>query len=455
MKQAVSFDRRLARYEGNVPRYTSYPTAVQFQDSVGFEAYKTWLQAFPEEEPVSLYLHVPFCDELCKFCACNTQVVHQEKIRVAYGNLLCEELRRLAVLLKTRRQVSFIHFGGGTPTTLPIESIKHVMQTLRGMFSVQDDADISIEIDPRHISEAYLDVLQSLGFTRASIGVQDLDPKVQRACGRLQSFELISDCIHQIRQRNIKSVNFDLIYGLPNQTVESVQETIRAIITLKPDRLAVFGYAHVPWKFRRQTLLEGDVLPNSSERFEQRQLIDEMLKKAGYQAIGFDHYALPHDSMSLAARNGQLHRNFQGYTVDRAKALLGVGASAISILPQGIVQNHPASLTYQQAMQNTDSLPLARGVIRTNEDRFRWEIIERLMCDLSVDLQKVIRQYHQKASLLEEFLKKLQGLEADGFITVTNGVIQVTETGRPFLRNIAVVFDAYYCVAPNRHAQAI
>lgn len=454
MKRAVSFDR-LARYEGNVPRYTSYPTAVQFTDNVGFEDYKRWLQAFPQEEPVSLYIHVPFCDELCKFCACNTQVVHQKNVRIAYGNLLCEELRRLATLLKTRRLVSFIHFGGGTPTTLPSEIMKKVMATLTSLFSIQKDVDISIELDPRHISKSYLALLNPLGFTRVSIGVQDLAPEVQRACGRIQSFELISNCINQVRQQNIQSVNFDLIYGLPNQTTMSIRKTIESIITLKPDRLAVFGYAHVPWKFKRQTLLEGDILPDTVERFKQRQIIDEVLRAADYQVIGLDHYALPHDSMSKALQKRTLHRNFQGYTVDRAKALLGVGASAISILPQGIVQNHPSSLAYQRAMQQEKILPTARGVGRTIEDRFRWTIIERLMCDLHIDLKKMISQYNQEPLLFDEFLHKLKPFEEDGLIIIDHDEIRVTEEGRPFLRNIAVVFDAYYRAVPHRHAQAI
>lgn len=453
MKQAVSFDR-LARYKGNVPRYTSYPTAVQFSDTVGFQDYEKWLQAFPKEEPVSLYVHVPYCDELCKFCACNTQVVHQENVRVSYGNLLCEELERLASLLQTRRLVSFIHFGGGTPTTLPMQSMEKVMLKIQQLFQVQQDAEISIELDPRHISEAYLSLLKKLGFTRTSVGVQDLHPAVQKACGRIQSFKMIADCIDAVRRRDIQSVNFDLIYGLPNQTTETIRETMNAIVTLKPDRLAVFGYAHVPWKFKRQTLLEGDVLPNALERFQQRQIIDEILLEAGYEAIGFDHYAFPHDSMAQAVHKGMLHRNFQGYTVDTAKALLGIGASAISIIPQAIVQNSSSSLEYQKAMQQ-EGLPIARGVERTMEDRFRWEIIERLMCDLKIDLQEIGNKYNQDKQVLDGFLNRLGFFQEDDLVHIEDYNIHITEKGRPLLRNIAVVFDAYYKETPHRHAQAI
>ncbi|CAI3936542.1 Coproporphyrinogen-III oxidase HemN (oxygen-independent) or related Fe-S oxidoreductase (HemN) (PDB:1OLT) [Commensalibacter communis] len=453
MKQVVSFDR-LARYEGNLPRYTSYPTAVQFTDNVGFSHYKEWLQALPTGEPVSLYLHVPFCDELCKFCACNTQVVNQESIRSAYGDLLCEELKRLAGFLQTRRSVSFIHFGGGTPTTLPMNAMKRVMQTIYSLFDIQEDADISIELDPRHVSVEYFSMLHPLGFTRVSFGVQDLDPKVQKACGRIQSKELTAHCIDVVRQNHIQSVNVDLIYGLPNQTVESLRETIHSVVELKPDRLAVFGYAHVPWKFKRQTLLEGDVLPDSMERFQQRQVIDEILQEAGYQVIGLDHYALPHDSMSKAAQKGTLHRNFQGYTIDNAPALLGVGASSVSIVPQGIVQNHASVAMYQKAMSQ-EGLPIARGVERDEEDLLRWTVIERLMCDLYIDLNSVTRQYNKPNSFFDEALAKLKTFEEDGLVRVEDYKITVTEEGRCFLRNIVVVFDTYYRVAPQRHAQAI
>ncbi|MDI2112687.1 oxygen-independent coproporphyrinogen III oxidase [Commensalibacter nepenthis] len=453
MKKGISFDR-LARYEGNLPRYTSYPTAVQFTEAVGFNEYQQWLQALPEGEPVSLYLHVPFCDELCKFCACNTQVVHQESIRSAYGDLLCEELKRLAGFLQARRSVSFIHFGGGTPTTLPMNAMKKVMQTIYNLFDIQQNADISIELDPRHVSVEYFSMLHPLGFTRVSFGVQDLDPKVQKACGRIQSKELTAHCINVVRQNYIQSVNMDLIYGLPNQTVESLSATIRSVVELKPDRLAVFGYAHVPWKFKRQTLLEGDVLPDSIERFQQRQVIDEILQEAGYQVIGLDHYALPHDSMSKSAQQGTLHRNFQGYTVDDAPALLGVGASSVSIVPQGIVQNHPSVAAYQKAMSQ-EGLPIARGVGRDEEDLLRWTVIERLMCDLYIDLNQITRQYNKPDNFFDDALLKLKSFEEDGLVKIESYKITVTEEGRCFLRNIVVVFDTYYRVAPQRHAQAI
>lgn len=453
MKKVISFDR-LARYEGNLPRYTSYPTAVQFTENVGFSQYKQWLQALPEGEPVSLYLHIPFCDELCKFCACNTQVVHQEAIRSAYGDLLCDELNRLAQLLQTKRSISFIHFGGGTPTTLPINTMQKVMQTIYALFNVQKDADISIELDPRHLSVDYFSMLHPLGFTRVSFGVQDLDPKVQKACGRIQSKELTAHCIDIVRQNHIQSVNIDLIYGLPNQTTESLRETILSVVELKPDRLAVFGYAHVPWKFKRQTLLEGDILPDSMERFLQRQVIDEILQEVGYQVIGLDHYALPHDSMSKALQQRTLHRNFQGYTVDNAPALLGVGASSVSIVPQGIVQNHSAVATYQKAMTQ-QGLPVARGVKRNEEDLLRWHVIETIMCNLYIDLNQVTRHYNKPDYFFNDALTKLKPFEEDGLIQISGYKITVTEEGRCFLRNIVVVFDTYYRVAPQRHAQSI
>lgn len=453
MKQAVSFNR-LARYERNVPRYTSYPTAVQFTESVGFDTYKKWLQTLQDNEAVSLYLHVPFCDELCKFCACNTQVIHKEALRIAYGELLCDELYRLKALLKSRRRVGFIHFGGGTPTTLPPITITKIMNTIRQYFNIEKNADISIELDPRHASSQYILLLNQLGFTRISIGVQDLDPKVQEACGRVQSLAMTSNCIEIARKQNITSINIDLIYGLPNQTCKSLSETIQSIIRLKPDRLAVFGYAHVPWKHKRQNLLNGEILPDTLERFKQRQLIDDLLRIANYQIIGLDHYALPHDSMSKAAKEGKLHRNFQGYTIDNAVALLGIGASSVSILPQGIVQNQLSAAAYQKAMR-LEGLPIAKGVSRTIEDLLRWSVIEHLMCNLYVDLEILAKKFKRPKNIFDNDLLNLVSFEEDGLILRDYYKIKVTEQGRPFLRNIANIFDVYYQSSPHRHAQAI
>lgn len=453
MNKAISFNR-IARYEGNVPRYTSYPTAVQFSDAVNSKDYTKWLQALSVEEPVSLYLHVPFCDELCRYCACNTLVMRREEAREAYGDLLIEELKRLTATLKTRRTVNFIHWGGGTPTTLPAKTMSKIMSFVRESFFVSENAEISIELDPRHFPIDYPDMLEACGTTRVSVGVQDLDDRVQKACGRIQSWEQTQSCIQAVRQVGIQSVNIDLIYGLPNQTLQSTRNTIQSVIRLQPDRLAVFGYAHVPWKFKRQTLLEGEKLPTMEERFEQRRIIDEELIKAGYDPIGLDHYALPHDEMSKAARNGTLHRNFQGYTVDKARVLLGVGASAISILPTGIVQNVTAPVDYKKAIER-GGFPIIRGIARNDDDRMRWDIIERLMCDLSVDLKKIARKHNQTEILFDNILKNLRSFESDGLVKLSDYTIQVTEAGRPLLRNIAVLFDIYYHVAPQRHAQAI
>lgn len=277
----------ISRYGGNLPRYTSYPTAASFSDAVGAQDVESWLRTLPADLPVSLYFHVPFCDELCRFCGCNTSVMRHEDGRVAYGDLLREEMRRVVALTGEQRVVHHLQFGGGTPTTLPPASLRQLMRAVRTFFRFSDDAELAMEMDPRHVPEGYPALLGDLGFNRISLGVQDLDEKVQEACGRHQSFAQTKSCIEQVRAAGVTGVNIDLIYGLPYQTVESVGETARQIALLRPDRLAVFGYAHIPWKQKRQKLIPESALPSSSERLAQRAQIDVVLQAAGYQAIGW------------------------------------------------------------------------------------------------------------------------------------------------------------------------
>lgn len=454
----------IKRYGGNLPRYTSYPTAASFTASVGFSHAQTWLSALPIGSPISLYCHVPFCDELCRFCGCNTSVVRQEAQRRAYAETLKEELHRVARLVGQRR-VQHIHFGGGTPTTLPLDALRDIMQTIATLFTLDPNGEIAMELDPRHVPVEYPPVLGALGFNRISLGVQDINPQVQQACGRLQSFEQTKNAVEQIRAAGIGGVNIDLIYGLPYQTQESVTQTALQIVTLKPERLAVFGYAHVPWKQKRQQLMPEQALPDSAERLAQRACLERVFEDAGYEKIGLDHYALPTDSMACAARAGTLHRNFQGYTVDTCQALIGVGASAVSMLPQGFTQNHVAAAQYSRALAESEHLPTARGVARREEDRLRWAIIERLMCDLCVDLQNPFescfcaqQDSQQGAKALSSWTpeegtngalkweKERAALEPfiqDELITLCGSTINVTEKGRPFLRHIASVFDTY------------
>ncbi|GAL96220.1 coproporphyrinogen III oxidase [Acetobacter tropicalis NRIC 0312] len=307
------------------------------------------------------------------------------------------------------------------------------------MFQIEPDAELSMELDPRHVPVGYPALLGDLGFTRISLGVQDLNPQVQDACGRHQSFEQTEACVTAVRNAGVSGVNIDLIYGLPYQTEESVAETARRIASLRPDRLAVFGYAHVPWKQKRQRLIPEESLPKPSERLAQRARMDTVLRAEGYLPVGLDHYALPQDALVQAASTGTLRRNFQGYTTDSCDVLLGMGASAISMLPDGYVQNITAVASYARAMADHDGLPVARGVERTADDRLRGSLIERLMCDMGVDLE----QMEAQLDVFSPELGALEPLIQDGLVTVEGPKITVTEKGRPFLRHVAAVFDAH------------
>ncbi|KMQ85151.1 coproporphyrinogen iii oxidase, partial [Lasius niger] len=427
----------LKRYGGLIPRYTSYPTAAQFVPVSENNKIETWIKDLPKGEPLSLYFHVPFCDELCSFCACNTSVVRHQGTREAYADLLLAELERVAKFAGKDHVVTHLHWGGGTPTTIPKEALASVMAKVAEHFKIDAQAELSIELDPRNIPKGCATYLKEIGFNRVSLGVQDIDPSVQQACGRIQSEKQTEDCVQSMRDAGISSINIDLIYGLPRQTTESVIHTAETIAKLKPERLAVFGYAHVPWKQKRQQLIPEDQLPGLLERLKQRQAIDETLRKSGYIAIGLDHYVLPEDTMAKAAAKGKLRRNFQGYTTDNSGVLIGMGASAISEFAQGLSQNAPSASAYKKAMEK-DGLPAYRDVARQGEDLLRARIIERLMCDLAVNLDDFDRE-----KSFEEERKQLAPMIADGLVRVDGKHIHVLEKGRPFIRNVAGVFDQY------------
>ncbi|MBO1324320.1 oxygen-independent coproporphyrinogen III oxidase [Acetobacter sp. TBRC 12305] len=440
---AASLPDLVLRYGGNLPRYTSYPTAASFTDAVGPAQMEGWLKDLPRSGPVSLYFHVPFCDELCRFCGCNTSVMRHDEGRQAYGDLLREEMRRMVALAGEGLPVGHVQFGGGTPTTLPPAALRRIMRAVRRFFHLGADAELSMELDPRHLSDGYAPLLGELGFNRVSLGVQDLDPQVQEACGRHQSFEQTRSCITQVRNAGIAGVNIDLIYGLPYQTAESVAVTAARIADLGPDRLAVFGYAHVPWKQKRQRTMPVKALPGPMRRLEQRARIDQVLRAAGYVAVGLDHYARPGDALARAAQAGTLHRNFQGYTTDSCDVLLGMGASAISMLPQGFAQNVTSASAYARAMAGHAALPVARGIARTPEDLLRGAIIERIMCDMGVDLARIVPPAGMAAPDFTAELQALAPFVQDGLATVEGQRIVVTDRGRPFLRNVAALFDTH------------
>ncbi len=444
----------VARLGENVPRYTSYPTAPHFNASVDAAVCRDWLQALEEGAEISLYLHIPYCDKLCWFCACHTkQTRHYEPV-TAYLRSLHAEIATVASLVTGKGRVRAVHFGGGSPTMLKPEDMVALGTVLRNSFAFVPGAKISVEIEPNDMDDARLDALAEIGMTRASLGVQDFDPKVQKAINREQSFLQTKAVVDGVRSRGVESVNLDLLYGLPHQTRESVSSTVAQALTLEPDRIALFGYAHVPWFKKHQTMIDEAWLPDSAERFAQSQLAACLMLNAGYQAVGLDHFARPGDALALAARAGTLHRNFQGYTEDRCETLIGLGPSSISQFRQGYSQNMPATGEYGRMVAD-GGLAAVRGIAFSDDDRVRGWVIERLMCDFAFSAIDLVERFgdagqrllvkasstalHDPARLLE--------LDGDRFVVPTES--------RPFVRSIAAKFDKYFETGKARHSVAV
>ncbi len=447
----------IARYDGRVPRYTSYPTAPHFHAGIGAGAYAAWLAAVPSGAEISLYLHVPFCDRLCLYCGCHTTVARQERPKRAYAAALAREIGLVAAALGRRARVSHVHWGGGTPTALPNGCLAGLMDLIRARFDVAADAEIAIEIDPAALAPEKLAALAGIGLTRASLGVQDFDEDVQKAIGRMQSFEETRAAAEGLRRLGVTSINLDLIYGLPHQTQESVARTARLALALAPDRAAVFGYAHVPWMKKHQKLIPEAALPTGAARLRQEAAIRAVLEREGGMVpVGLDHYALPNDAMARAAQAGTLQRCFQGYTNDAAPVLLGLGASAIGTLPQGYVQNQPSIPAYESSIA-AGRLPTIRGVALSDEDRLRRAVIERIMCDLAVDMPATARALGAAPEALLADAVPLAGFVADGLVEWDGARLAVTKRGRPFVRNVAALFDAYLASNADqpRHANAV
>ena len=434
-----------------LPRYTSYPTAPHFSLDITAAQYATWLALLGADLPVSLYLHVPFCEALCSYCGCHTTVTQQPDRIARYADLLQQEIALAAAAIGRRQRVTHIHWGGGTPTALAPADFVAISRLIARRFVIAPDAEIAIEIDPRHFDETHAAALVAAGVNRASLGVQDFNPTVQEAIGRIQSFEQTARTVQLLRSSGIDGISFDLMYGLPYQTTESVVASIRQALTLEPKRISLFGYAHVPWMKKHQTLLPESALPDANARIEQMRAATEALIAAGYVAIGLDHFAKPDDPLAVSQAQGRLHRNFQGYTTDAAPALIGFGASSIGYLPQGYVQNAPNLKTYREAIES-GIFATARGICLSNDDRIRRNIIERLMCDLTVDLARYSRD---PATTFSTELNALYRLAGEGLIVIDRTRITVPETMRPLIRKICAVFDRYLAASETRHSRAV
>jgi len=434
----------LEKYSKAGPRYTSYPTAPYFTESFG-EA--QWLAELQQTQnlgrDLSLYVHIPFCDTLCYYCGCNMVATKKYAKASEYLDALFREIARVATLTNPDRAARQFHWGGGTPTYLKPDDIRRLYAYIAGKFRIANDAEISCEVDPRELSREHVRALRESGFNRVSLGVQDLDAAVQKAVNRVQPESLIREVYGWMREEGFTGINLDLMVGLPHQTVETFRHTLDKVVALAPDRLAVFNYAHVPWMKKHQTLIPEAALPKLAERLALQQLIMEKLNAAGYVYIGMDHYARADDELVKARQAKTLYRNFQGYTTHKNCDIIAFGASSISQTENVFVQNVKKLPDYYRLV-GENRLPVERGLRVTQEDKLRRDAITRIMCDLELDKAAFGAQWGIDFNThFADAQSELKEMEADGLIALTPEKITVTDTGRIFLRNIAMPFDAY------------
>jgi len=451
----MSRDPQLARlglFDARVPRYTSYPTAPQFADKVGPAMFGNWLGAIAPGSPISLYIHVPFCRRLCWFCACRTQGTSSNSPVIAYVENLKAELKLLKNALPEGVTLSRLHWGGGTPTLLPVAQMRALAAAIFDVVQLGAEAEFSVEIDPNEIDNARLDALAEAGMNRASIGVQDFDPEIQKTIGRDQSYEITRDAVEAIRARGVHSLNADILYGLPHQTRARAADSVQKLLSLAPDRVALYGYAHVPWMARRQQMIPSDSLPRPEERLELFETARQLFVWDGYHEIGIDHFARPDDGLAVAAQNGTLRRNFQGYTDDTAQVLIGLGASSISRFPQGYAQMNPATSGWAKAVQ-AGQFATTRGHAFAGDDLLRGRIIEALMCDFSVKSAELVRDFGATPALLDRLFAPVAATYG-AFIQYDALGLTIAPEGRPLTRMIAASFDAY-SMAKSGHSSAV
>ncbi len=428
-------------FDARAPRYTSYPTAPHFSTAVGERDFEGWVRAIKPGSQISLYMHVPFCRRLCWFCACRTQGISSDAPLRAYAKTLLAEIDLLRGILPKGVTLSHLHWGGGTPTLMPAAMIAEVGQAIFSLVPLAKSGAFSVEVDPNEIDAARLRALTDLGMNRASIGVQDFDPEVQAAIGRNQPFYLTRQVADMIRDAGISALNVDILFGLPHQTMARMAGSVMQLISLAPSRVALYGYAHVPWISRRQQMIPAAALPTPQERLRLFELASDLLAGAGYVAVGIDHFALPDDGMARAAKTGQLRRNFQGYTDDTAEVLIGLGASSISRFSGGYAQNASRTADYAAAIQN-NRFSVHRGHIFWQDDYLRGAMIEQLMCEFRIDRARIIQRLGYTPAALDGLLqtsfdafKSVLVLDAEG--------LKLPPVARPLTRLIAQSLDAY------------
>ncbi|UTW01479.1 oxygen-independent coproporphyrinogen III oxidase [Marinomonas rhizomae] len=438
----------IAKYDLSGPRYTSYPTAPQFDSGISKIALIDKM-LMPSEAPLSLYFHIPFCAHLCYYCACNKIVTKQYEKGAEYVELLGEEMRLRSLMLDHTKEVTQLHFGGGTPTFLTEALIDVLFDNIQQNFNLINDGtqDYSIEIDPREISRSKLKLLTEKGINRISIGVQDFDTKVQEAIHRVQPIEMVSDLVEYSRDLGIKSINFDLIYGLPYQSIEGFKETLAHVVELSPERISLFNYAHLPDRFRAQRRISDDSLPISSMKLDLLKMSIEYLISAGYDYIGMDHFAKPTDSLAIAQKQGKLQRNFQGYTTHAGTDLVAFGVSAISDLNGVYIQNHTDLSAYRASIEK-GQLAIAKGYISNLDDRIRHQVIMTLISQFELNTAVIEKKYNiHFFDYFSDEVEALAPILEDGMLEINlsgmQTTIQVTERGRLLIRCICMAFDKY------------
>jgi oxygen-independent coproporphyrinogen-3 oxidase len=436
----------LAKYDRPGPRYTSYPTALEFHESFGPKRYVEKLEEASRhpEEPLSLYVHLPFCRERCTFCGCNVIVTQKPGVASAYIDDLEREVEIVAKRLGDRRQLVQYHWGGGTPTYLSLDEMKRVWDAIAKRFTLAPGAEVAIEVDPRVTTRRQAELLKQLGFNRISMGVQDFDEDVQDAVNRYQSFPITRDLHLYMRDLGFESINFDFIYGLPHQTPETFRKTIALALELRPERVAVYSYAFVPWIKAHQKAIRLEDLPSRDVKLQLFGAAYELFTGAGYQQIGMDHFAVKEDSLAVAAREHTLFRNFMGYTTHPAKDYIGVGVSSIGDIGGAFAQNTKKLNRYRDALDRGEP-PIERGFERSKDDEIRRDVIQSLMCNFHLDVPRIEATYGITfPAYFAESLRELdEGPVAHGFVTRTPKTIEVTEAGRLFVRNVCMAFDGY------------
>jgi len=439
----IDFEK-FAKYSKPGPRYTSYPTAPEFDDSFDDATYEKELLSQDKKRPLSLYFHLPFCRSACYFCGCNVVYTSKDEKKVRYIDYLEKELNILVKYLDTSREVIQLHFGGGTPTFFDAKQLQKIISLIKNKFkNFSKNAEISCEIDPRYLTQAQLDVLIENGFNRISFGVQDFNHKVQEAVHRIQPYEVTQNTVNMARKADITSINMDLIYGLPYQTLDTFKDTLKKALTLNPDRFAIFNYAHVPWMKKTMRKIDETTLPEPSVKLEILKYTIDYLTSNGYKMIGMDHFAKPEDELFLAIQKGELHRNFQGYTTKGGADLIGIGLTSIGEGISYYVQNHKDMKKYEKAIEE-GKLPVQRGIKLNTDDIIRKSVIMELMANFRLDIKRIEKEFG--INFKEYFKDAIEGLrdfEKEDLLSIDDDFIKVSYTGSMLVRNIAMPFDAY------------